>query len=148
MKTVFDAATRNELETRIHSLTAQSQALWGKMNVAQMLKHCALCDDMFFGTLTIKRVFIGRLIGPMVLRKILSGKVAIRKNSPTSPSLTSTISSEETEQQKKQWLSSLSRYEHYTHSGFIHPFFGRMTVEQVGQLAYQHADHHLRQFGV
>jgi hypothetical protein len=38
-------------------------------------------------------------------------------------------------------------YEHYSNPDFIHDFFGRMTREQVGQLAYKHTDHHLRPFG-
>jgi len=28
----------------------------------------------------------------------------------------------------------------------MHPFFGKMTKEQVGYLAYKHTDHHLWQF--
>jgi len=32
------------------------------MDVAQVLKQCWLCDDMFYGK--IKRVLVGRLIGP------------------------------------------------------------------------------------
>ena len=71
MKSVFDEPVRSELCNRINAVTAQHNALWGKMNVAQMLKHCAMCDDMFHGELKIKRVFIGRLLGPMFLKKIL-----------------------------------------------------------------------------
>lgn len=29
---------------------------------------------------------------------------------------------------------------------FMHPFFGKITREQIGYLAYKHDDHHLRQF--
>jgi len=29
---------------------------------------------------------------------------------------------------------------------FVHPFFGKMTKEQIGYHAYKHIDHHLRQF--
>jgi hypothetical protein len=51
------------------------------------------------------------------------------------------------EHQKKIWISLISEYENYSNHGFIHTFFGKMTREQVGILAYKHADHHLRQFG-
>jgi hypothetical protein len=42
----------------------------------------------------------------------------------------------------------LNEYAHYANPSFFHTFFGKMTKEQVGQLVYKHADHHLRQFGV
>lgn len=147
MKSIFDAATRNELAGRINAVTAQNTAQWGKMNVAQMLKHCAMCDDMFHGELKIKRVFIGRLLGPMILKKILKNDKPIGRNAPTSPVLKSSITNEETELQKTEWLKRIVRYENYNHTGFVHPFFGPMTREQIGLLAYKHADHHLRQFG-
>ncbi len=59
MKTVFDAAVREDLVSRINSLTLLNNAQWGKMNVSQMLKHCSLCDEMFFGNLKINRVLLG-----------------------------------------------------------------------------------------
>ncbi|MBL7742299.1 MAG: hypothetical protein JNN00_02385, partial [Chitinophagaceae bacterium] len=60
MKSVLDTSVREELINRINSLNQQSNAQWGKMNVSQMARHCALCEDMFLGKLVIKRVFIGR----------------------------------------------------------------------------------------
>jgi hypothetical protein len=39
MKSLFEAATRQELANRINSLREQSNKKWGKMNVFQMLKH-------------------------------------------------------------------------------------------------------------
>ena len=39
MKTIFDEATRAALIGRINSLDENRAALWGKMNVYQMLRH-------------------------------------------------------------------------------------------------------------
>ena len=148
MKSTLDNNTREELVGRINSLTQQHQANWGKMNVYQMLKHCTLCEDMNLGNMHIKRVLIGRLIGGMFLKKILKDDAPFGKNSPTSGLLKIAESSGDIEQQKREWISRLSQYAGYDKAGFVHPFFGKLSKEQVGRLSYKHADHHLRQFGV
>lgn len=146
MKSLFDTSVREELAQRINSLTPESKAQWGKMNVFQMLRHCVLCDEMFFGKLNIKRVFIGRLLGKMILKKILKDDKPFGRNAPTAPILKITDNGD-IEQEKKAWIKSLEGYANYTNNSFVHPFFGPMTIEQVGYFAYKHVDHHLRQFG-
>jgi Protein of unknown function (DUF1569) len=147
MKSIFDASTREELINRINTVTQQSNAQWGKMNTFQMLRHCTLCDDMFLGKTKINRVLIGRLIGKMILKQVLKDDAPFRRNSPTSSLLNTTTETGDIEQQKKQWIIRIEQYADYSNPGFIHPFFGPMTKEQIGLLAYKHTDHHLRQFG-
>jgi hypothetical protein len=147
MNSIFDTATRSDLVNRVNALTNEHKAKWGKMNAYQMVKHCKLCDDMFYGDLKIKRVFIGRLIGPMFLKKLLKDDRPFGKNSPTSPLIKTVGESGDIEQQKKEWISRLNGYANFNNTSFVHPFFGPMTKEQIGLLAYKHADHHLRQFG-
>lgn len=147
MKSVFDSAVRGELSARINSLSPQHTALWGKMNVYQMVRHCMLCDKMFFGELKIKRVWMGRLFGKMVLKKVLKDEKPFNKNAPTSPLLKTGPDGEDMDQLKNEWSASMDHFATYNNPGFVHPFFGPMTREQVGYLAYKHTDHHLRQFG-
>lgn len=148
MKSILDSSVRNELVTRINSLTSGHQAHWGKMNAYQMVKHCALCDDMYHGELKMKRAFIGRLIGPPILRRILKDDSPFSKNRPTGPALITAGQSGDFDAEKKEWIKRLDRYDNFHPNNFVHPFFGPMTREQIGLLAYKHADHHLRQFGV
>lgn len=147
MKSIFDEATREELVIRINSLKQGNNAQWGKMDVFQMVKHCTLCDEMMLGNLKIKRVFIGRLIGRMILKKILIDSSPFGKNSPTSPLLKTLNESGSIEEQKKEWLNTIRQYAEFKNPDFVHPFFGPMSKEQVGNFAYKHTDHHLRQFG-
>ena len=147
MKSVFDIATREELVERIKSLNPENSAQWGKMNAYQMVKHCTLHEDMVLGKMKIKRVFIGRLIGGMLLKKVLKDDRPFGKNSPTSSLLKTLNESGDIEQQKKEWIDRLEQYATYTAPDFIHPFFGPMTKDQIGFFAYKHVDHHLRQFG-
>lgn len=63
MKTVLDRNTREELISRIHSLNENAKALWGKMNIYEMLKHCSKWDDMIMGRIQVKPMFPGKLFG-------------------------------------------------------------------------------------
>jgi len=48
MKNVFLASDVADFVTRINNLTPESQALWGKMNVGQMLAHCNVTYEMAY----------------------------------------------------------------------------------------------------
>ena len=144
MKSVFYKITRDELITRINSLTENSTAQWGKMNVSQMLKHCTQWDEMALGKKKYKQSFLGKLFGKMALRDMMKEE-PMKKNLPTVPSFKIRENANVAEE-KKKWISLLDQYEDFTNDGFIHPFFGAMTKEHTGYMVYKHADHHLRQF--
>ncbi len=79
MKSVFDLNTQKEITDRINSLSLDNKALWGKMDLLQMVKHCTLCDDMYLGSIKIKRAFIGRLIGKAILKQVLKTMLLFAK---------------------------------------------------------------------
>ncbi len=146
MKTIFDTETANELIARINSLQADDTARWGKMNAWQMLKHCTMSEEMYQGKKSYKRLFIGRLFGRMALNGILRNEDPMKKNQPTHPELKITGSGNfETERSK--WIELLKGYASFSNPGFVHPFFGKMTRDEIGKYVYKHTDHHLRQFG-
>lgn len=145
MKTVFDNAIRAELTGRIRKLNENSVAQWGKMTVYRMLKHCTLWDEMVTGNKKYKQAFIGRLFGKMALNAVMKDEAPLRRNTPTLPELIITGSGD-VEAEKAKWIELIEGYARFSNTGFVHPFFGKMTEEQVGRMAYKHADHHLRQF--
>ncbi len=147
MKSVFDLTIQKEITDRINSLSVENKALWGKMDLLQMVKHCTLCDDMYLGSIKIKRAFIGRLIGKTILKKILKDDAPFHKNSPTSPLLKTIKEEGNLELQKEEWINRIKQYNNFNNPNFIHPFFGPMTKGEIGYLSYKHIDHHLRQFG-
>jgi len=148
MKTIFDKLTRDELISRINLINETSKAQWGKMNIYQALKHCTLWDEWMQSGKNNKQVFIGRLFGKIALKKVLKDESPLRRNTPTLPQLRIKETTGDIASEKKKWIALLNEYAHYVNPGFFHTFFGKMTKEQVGQLVYKHADHHLRQFGV
>ncbi len=148
MKTIFDKATRIELINRISSLNKNSKAQWGKMNVYQMTKHCIIWDDWVLGKSNIKnkRGFLGLIFGRMALKSILKDDGPLKKNMPSGRDFIVKDKEGDIELQKGCWIERIAAYEHFSNPGFIHDFFGKMTVDQIGAFAYKHADHHLRQF--
>lgn len=145
MKTIFDQSTRDEIIVRINSLNENSTAQWGKMNVYQMLKHCTLWEDMISGKTHYKRVLIGRIFGKMALKKVLMDESPLQRNTPTLPEF-KVAGNGDISAEKAKWIASLAGYTSFSNADFMHPFFGKMTKEQIGRMAYKHADHHLRQF--
>jgi len=146
MQTVFDKQTRDNLATRINSLSENSTAQWGKMNVYQMLKHCTIAEEMYLGRTKYDRVFLGRLFGKIALKSLLKDESPMRKNVPTSKHFIVSEIGGDVEAEKQKWITLINEYADFSNNGFEHWFFGNMTKEQVGQFVYKHTDHHLRQF--
>ncbi len=146
MKTIFDKETRDDVINRINSLNENSKAQWGKMNVYQMAKHCALWEEMIQGRQKYKRAFTGRIFGRMALKSVLKDATPLGKNSPTIPEL-KIKGNGDIGLEKINWISGIEAYANFSNPGFVHPFFGTMTKDQIGFFVYKHADHHLRQFG-
>ena len=148
MNTVFDKSTRDALIHRINALNKDSKAQWGKMNVHQMVKHCTLWEEMVHYNKKYKRPFIGILFGKMFLKNELKDGSLMRKNNPSIPELIVKDVKGSIESEKMKWISLIKGYEQYSlpDFSFVHPFFGKMTREQIGYFVYKHNDHHLRQF--
>lgn len=146
MKTIFDKETRDEFITRINSLTNKNTAQWGKMNVYQMTKHCSSREEMIQENHQFKRAFVGRIFGRIALKSVLKNDAPLIKNSPTIPELVMSGNGD-IAAEKEKWKSRINNYTNYPHSFYLHPFFGKMTKEQIGFFVYKHGDHHLRQFG-
>ena len=146
MKSIFNTATREEIVQRIQSLKHTDSALWGKMTLYQMIRHCMLWDEMVEGKHIYKQVFLGKLFGKTVLKKVLKDDAPLRKNTPTLPVL-KIAGSGDIALEKSNWIAQIQQYADFSNSNFVHPFFGKMDKEQIGYMVYKHADHHLRQFG-
>ena len=146
MNSVFDGASRDTIISRINTLDANSKAEWGKMNVYQMLKHCILWEEMLLSKIKVKRVFIGRLIGKLLLKSEVKDDRRMVQNTPTVFELKVKDTNFDLEAEKEKWIALIEESIHASTTDFCHPFFGKMTKEQIGVHHYKHIDHHLRQF--
>jgi len=146
MKSIFDKTIRDKVISRINSLNESNSAQWGKMGLYQMLKHCTLWEEMMQGKKQYKRAFIGRLFGKMALKKVLKDEAPLRHSTPTLPELMIKEKGGNIETHKAAWISRIEGYANFSNPNLVHPFFGKMTEEQIGYMVYKHIDHHLRQF--
>jgi len=148
MKNLFEAETVSEVLARIEKLQPSSRRLWGKMDVAQMLAHCSAAMDMATGESKLPRVFIGRLIGPL-MKSVYTNEKPFGRNSPTAKELVFANPCNFAREQEQ-----LSKKVRQFYQGgeakctrHAHPFFGSLTPQEWSRGMYKHLDHHLRQFG-
>ena len=85
VKNLFDPAVKQEIIARINKLNPGSKALWGKMNVSQMLAHVQVPIGVADGSQKLKRTFFGRVVGPMV-KSIIYNDKPFKRSLPTDPS--------------------------------------------------------------
>jgi hypothetical protein len=148
MESIFNAAVRDKFVGRINKLTPATPALWGKMNVSQMLAHCQVPLKMALDDLQIKRGLVGILFGRIARKQILSDQ-PFKRNMPTFKE--ARITSDKDFETEKQGLTMLiKRFE--AGPGVLtnkpHGFFGELTPDEWDQLQVKHLDHHLQQFSV
>ena len=115
------------------------------MNVYQAIKHCTLWDEMMLSDKPKKQAFIGKLFGKIALKSVMKNEAPLKRDTPTSSELR-VKENGDVNAEKAKWISSLDRYANFSKAEIVHVFFGRMTKDQIGQLAYKHIDHHLRQY--
>jgi hypothetical protein len=149
MKSIFNPTDNDGFIERIDKLTPLTPALWGKMNVAQMLAHCHVPLKLALGDLKLKCSFFGFLFGRIAKKKLLND-APFEKNLPTFKE--AIIKSRRNfEDEKKFLIVLLKRMRLAGPGGMVkdpHPFFGKLSPNEWDKLNTKHLDHHLRQFGV
>ncbi len=149
MANLFEKDVYDAFVTRIDALKPTTQAVWGKMNVAQMLAHLSISFESATGNIKPPRMFIGRLLGPFLKVNAYNEK-PIPRNSPTAPFM-KMVDEKDFEAEKKRLKELLMQFymggetKCTTHA---HTFFGKFTPEQWAVSSAKHLDHHLMQFGV
>jgi hypothetical protein len=150
MKNLFEAGRVQEVKHRIAQMTPDSVRQWGTMKPAQALEHCSRGVETALGDKKPPRVFIGRILGPIVKPKVMENDEPLRRNSPTAKILI--VQDERDLETERTRLSGLiDRFVAAGPAGCTshpHAFFGRLTPDEWAILMYKHLDHHLRQFGV
>jgi hypothetical protein len=148
MNSLFDLKTAQTMQQRIENLQIDSPRMWGKMDVAQMMAHCAIGLETATGKIHPKRTLIGKLVGGF-LKGMLTDDKPMGKNAPTHPTFVM-ADAKDFEKEKKRLLRLLKEFSEGGEVGVTtspHPFFGKITPQQWSSGVWKHLDHHLRQFG-
>jgi hypothetical protein len=147
MHTLYDVADREAILRRLSALQSASPRQWGKMNVAQMLAHCAIALEVPCGERAKKQVLIGKILAPFVKKSVL-GEKPFGKGAPTDPDFKIT-DDREFNAERARLVALVVKFCDRGPSatgGLVHSFFGPLTSDEWGRLTYKHLDHHLRQF--
>lgn len=148
MKNIFNSKDNQEIIDRINKLRPESQALWGKMSVDQMLSHCISPIAVGLGSETLKISFLMKIFGRMMKKSWLSAP-EFKKNSPTAKEFIRT-DNYDFNTVKKELIEKVQKLGEGFHVIKIktHPFWGKLNEIDWNNLQWKHLDHHLRQFGV
>ena len=147
VKNLFEPAVKQDIIDRINKLTPESKALWGKMNVGQMLAHCQMPIGVAEGTHQLKRNLFARIVGPMV-KSMLYNEKPFKRSLPTDPSFIMHPQEKDFETEKQKLLAVVSNFSEANMINETHPFFGKLSKEQWSKGMWKHLDHHMQQFGV
>ena len=149
MENLYEPAKVENLKQRIGKLTLSSQRQWGTMTASQALAHCSAAMEMATGDSLPPRMFIGRILAPLVKNRAIHSAEPLKRNTPTAKDLV--IKDDRDLAQEQQRLCQLiNRFAAAGPQGCTkhpHTFFGPLTPEEWATLMYKHLDHHLRQFG-
>jgi hypothetical protein len=148
MKSIFHPADRDDILARLGRLRPEATRQWGKMEPAQMLSHCAQALETGTGDRPMKQVFLGKILMPFI-RSSVFGPKPFGKNSPTDPTFVAS-GERDFSAERTRLIALIQRMVERGEPAAAketHPFFGRMTGAEWGELTYKHIDHHLRQFG-
>jgi hypothetical protein len=148
MNSIFNLSDYNTIVQRIQKLQPDSPRQWGKMNQSQMMAHCNEAIRMALSEITIKRTFLGRILGPL-MKKGHVGPKPFGKDYPTAPEFI--VSDQRDFAMEKTRMIALIKRLHEGGEEKVtrnpHGFFGKMTPAEWGIAQWKHLDHHLRQFG-
>lgn len=144
----FAPQTIDELVRRIESLKPDTQPLWGKMSVAQMLAHCQVIYKQVRGELP-PVPWLMRLLVQLFIKRSLVSDAPFKRGLPTATSFVIKDSCDFA-RERDGLVASIRAVHGEGRAAFENrssPNLGPMTVEQWSNLLYKHLDHHLRQFG-
>ncbi len=146
---IFNETDYTAIKNRIHQLNMQSQRVWGKMSLPQMLEHCSIQLKKALGIIPE-----GAYEGPSMFRTAPGRWLLLYAmrwpRGVATPSQMNMLSNGATvadvQDSKRVLLGLLEKVQSQQHFS-PHPFFGKMDKKDWGRLIWKHLDHHLKQFG-
>lgn len=147
---IFNQKDVEVLIHRIHLLNPQSKALWGKMNVAQMLAHNCVDYEQIFGERNDHPPFHIKWMVRLFFKKSMVNEVPYKPSLPTAPAFI-ILDQRDFEKEQKRLIKYIERCRDLGAEELVkrkQATLGYLTELEWNNLIYKHLDHHLRQFGV
>lgn len=147
---IFEKAAVDQLLQRIDELTPQSQGLWGKMNVAQMLAHLNVSYELVYDNKHPKPNLLLGWIMKTFVKKHVVNEIPYQANVGTAPYfiIKDTRDFETEKKRLKDFILRTQELGEIHFAGKESHAFGVLTATEWNNLFYKHLDHHFRQFDV
>ncbi len=150
MESIWKHGVIEGLKERLDQLTPDSQPLWGKMDVAQMLAHLNVAYECDLEDIHPRpNAFVRFMLKLMVKGVVVSDK-PYKKNGQTASHF-KIADPKVFADEKKRLINYMDKVhalgaDHYdmkeSHS------LGKLTIQEWSNSYHKHMDHHFRQFGV
>lgn len=149
MENLYNKKDAEGIIERIGKVKADSKGLWGTMNAAQMMAHIHVAMQSAMGNNNMERVFIGRVLGPL-MKPGMMGEKPLPKSTPTDVThiFPSDVNFAENQSKAMAAVKAFCEAGPEKCATHPHPFFGRLSAHEWARLQWKHLDHHLKQFGV
>jgi hypothetical protein len=150
MKSLVAGKDFLSIQSRLETLSSADVALWGRMNVHQMI--CHLGDAM---CIPLGEKVVGEAsVGPLQQRFLKWGGLYMPLKWPRDVPTFQEIDQCRLNFPRNDFgsdlqsaITLLSRLRDARFEGRVHPYFGTLTRAEWLRWGWLHADHHLRQFG-
>lgn len=150
MQNIFLKEDCDKFINRIDQLTQNSQPLWGKMSVDQMLAHCNVMYEMVYDTIHPKpNAFIRFILKIFVKNKVVN-ETPYSRNIHTAPQFI-IKGDHDFELEKNRLISYILKTQELGENEFEGKeslSFDKLTSKEWNNMFAKHLDHHLSQFNV
>ncbi|WP_289659220.1 DUF1569 domain-containing protein [Flavobacterium panacagri] len=150
MQNIFLVEDCEQFINRINKLQSDSQPLWGKMSVDQMLAHCNVTYEMVYDNVHPKPNAFLRLILKSFVKKKVVDETPYPKNIRTAPQFIIN-GNRDFNLEKKRLISYINKTRELGENVFEGKeslSFGKLSAKEWNNLFAKHLDHHFTQFGV
>ncbi len=149
MESLWNKNYQAVLLSRINQLNENSQRLWGKMNVAQMLEHINIAYRNSIDEIKVSKHPLSFLVSLPPIKKLVIFGMPFQKNLMTAKEYV-VLTPQDFQKNKAAFIQTFNKItEKGKENPFSsHPIFGKLTYNEWGALLSKHLDHHLKQFGV
>ncbi|MEN2415901.1 DUF1569 domain-containing protein [Flavobacterium mesophilum] len=150
MKNIFSKNDSDEFINRINQLKNDSQPLWGKMSVDQMLAHCSVTYEMVYDNIHKEPNAFMKFFLKSFVKKNVVNEVPYPRNIRTAPQFI-IIGNRDFDAEKQRLISYINKTQELGEQEFegkeSHSF-GTLSSLEWNNMFAKHLDHHLAQFGV
>jgi hypothetical protein len=146
---IFSKEVADEIITRINMLTPSTPAVWGKMNVAQMLAHCNVTYEMLYTDKHKKPSGFLKFILKIIIKPTVTNEKPYKKSSQTAPAFIITDERVFNDEKTRliDYINNVQSEGVAAFEGRESHSFGKLTSTGWNNMFYKHLNHHLSQFG-